>query len=103
MHVRLIDILYLLNRLRSSLPKFYGRHHDLVDTYGMSISNMTKKTPSVIDVLTSTSNTTGDCKKQELLTLLKHLRSHICDIATTKSKSIACSMSSFHHETVAKK
>ena len=31
---------YAVNRLRSSLQKFYGRHHELVDKYGATISNM---------------------------------------------------------------
>ena len=31
----------LLVKLKSSLPKFYGRHHDLVDHYGISVSQMT--------------------------------------------------------------
>jgi hypothetical protein len=29
------------DRLKSSLRKFYGRHHDLVDRYGISESQMT--------------------------------------------------------------
>jgi hypothetical protein len=28
-------------KLKSSLRKFYGRHHDLVDRYGISMSQMT--------------------------------------------------------------
>ena len=31
---------YAVRRLRSSLQKFYGRHHELVDKYGATISNM---------------------------------------------------------------
>jgi hypothetical protein len=27
--------------LRSSLHKFYGRHHELIDRYGMPVSRMT--------------------------------------------------------------
>jgi len=30
----------LLAMLKSSLPKFYGRHHDLVDRYGITMSQM---------------------------------------------------------------
>jgi hypothetical protein len=30
-----------LVKLKSSLRKFYGRHHDLVDHYGISVSQMT--------------------------------------------------------------
>ena len=29
-------------KLKSSLRKFYGRHHDMVDRYGISVSQMTK-------------------------------------------------------------
>jgi hypothetical protein len=32
---------YVSPRLRSSLHKFYGRHHNLVDRYAISISKMT--------------------------------------------------------------
>jgi hypothetical protein len=31
----------LLVKLKSSLRKFYGCHHDLVDRYGISVSQMT--------------------------------------------------------------
>ena len=31
---------FLLIKLKSSLRKFYGRHHDLVDRYGISVSQM---------------------------------------------------------------
>jgi hypothetical protein len=30
-----------LVKLKSSFRKFYGRHHDLVDRYGISVSQMT--------------------------------------------------------------
>jgi hypothetical protein len=32
---------FILVKLKSSLRKFYGRHHDLVDRYGISVSQMT--------------------------------------------------------------
>jgi hypothetical protein len=32
---------FLLVKLKSWLRKFYGRHHDLVDRYGISVSQMT--------------------------------------------------------------
>jgi hypothetical protein len=32
---------FLLAKLKSSFRKFYGRHHDLVDRYGISVSQMT--------------------------------------------------------------
>ena len=31
---------FLLVKLKSSLRKFYGRHHDLFDRYGISVSQM---------------------------------------------------------------
>ena len=34
-------ILFLLVKLKSSLRKCYGRHHDFVDRYGISVSQMT--------------------------------------------------------------
>jgi hypothetical protein len=38
---KLLDQGFLLVKLKSSLRKFYGRHHDLVDHYGISVSQMT--------------------------------------------------------------
>ena len=32
---------FLLVKLKSSFLKFYGRHHDLADRYGISVSQMT--------------------------------------------------------------
>jgi hypothetical protein len=32
---------FLLVKLKSSLRKFYSRHHNLVDRYGISVSQMT--------------------------------------------------------------
>jgi len=32
---------FLMVKLKSSHRKFYGRHHDLVDRYGISVSQMT--------------------------------------------------------------
>jgi hypothetical protein len=32
---------FLLVKLKSSLRKFYDRHHDLVDRYGISVSQIT--------------------------------------------------------------
>ena len=32
---------FLLVKLKSSLRQFYGRHHDLVDRYGISVSQIT--------------------------------------------------------------
>jgi hypothetical protein len=37
----LLNLGFLLVTLKSSLRKFYGRHHDLVDRYGISVSQMT--------------------------------------------------------------
>ena len=38
---KLLNQGFLLVKLKSSLRKFYGRHHDLVDSYGISVSQMT--------------------------------------------------------------
>ena len=38
---KLLNQGFLLVKLKSSLRKFYGRHHDLVDRYGISMSQMT--------------------------------------------------------------
>lgn len=37
---RLLEQGYVATRLKSSLQKFYGRHHELVDRYGVSICTM---------------------------------------------------------------
>jgi hypothetical protein len=38
---KLLNHEFLLVMLKSSLRKFYGRHHDLVDRYGISVLQMT--------------------------------------------------------------
>ena len=38
---KLLNQGFLLVKLKSSLRKFYGRHHDLVDRYGIYVSQMT--------------------------------------------------------------
>ena len=38
---KLLNQGFLLVKLKLSLPKLYGRHHDLVDRYGISVSQMT--------------------------------------------------------------
>jgi hypothetical protein len=38
---KLLNQEFLLVKLKSSLRKFYGRHHDLVDRYGIYVSQMT--------------------------------------------------------------
>jgi hypothetical protein len=38
---KLLNQGFLLVKLKSSLGKCYGRHHDLVDRYGISVSQMT--------------------------------------------------------------
>jgi hypothetical protein len=37
---KLLDQGFLLVKLKSSLRKFYGHHHDIVDRYGISVSQM---------------------------------------------------------------
>jgi hypothetical protein len=55
---------FLLVKWKSSLRKFYGRHHDLVDRFGISVSQMTT------DILHLS------LVEQELLTLPENLSSH---------------------------
>ena len=31
---------YVCNRLKSTIKKFYGRHHDILDKYGRSVTSM---------------------------------------------------------------
>ena len=38
---KLLNQRFLLVKLKSSLRTFYGHHHDLVDRYGISVSQMT--------------------------------------------------------------
>jgi hypothetical protein len=38
---KLLNQGFLLVKLKSSLRKWYGRHHDLVDRYGISVPQMT--------------------------------------------------------------
>ena len=38
---KLLNQGFLMVKLKSSLRKFYGRHHDLIDRYGISVSQMT--------------------------------------------------------------
>jgi hypothetical protein len=38
---KLLNQGFLLVKLKSSILKCYGRHHDLVDRYGISVSQMT--------------------------------------------------------------
>ena len=68
-------------KLKSSLPKFYGRHHNLIDSYEISVSQMNgyysffahfvfyiSLARPLPDFTVYMSNTT-DVKKQELLIL----------------------------------
>ena len=41
---KLLNQGFLLVKMKSSLRKFYGRHHNLVDSYGISVSQMTTDT-----------------------------------------------------------
>jgi hypothetical protein len=38
---KLLNQGFLMAKLKSSLRKFYSRHHNLVDRYGISVSQMT--------------------------------------------------------------
>jgi hypothetical protein len=73
--------------LKSSLRKFYGRHHELVDRYGISVTNDHEYVPLVVNTSRSFPHAwliTGFVTRliqqvplveQELLTLPEHLSS----------------------------
>jgi hypothetical protein len=84
---KLLNQGFLLVKLKSSLRKFYGRHHDLVDRYGISVTNDHRHVPLVINISWSfphwwiiTGFVTRSTQwlplvEQEWLTLLDHLSS----------------------------
>ena len=41
----LVNLGFLLVKLKSSLRKFYGPHHDLIDRYGISVLNTSPSFP----------------------------------------------------------
>jgi hypothetical protein len=45
---KLLNQGFLLVKLKSSLRKFYSRHHDLVDSYGISVTNDHGYVPLVV-------------------------------------------------------
>ena len=75
---------FLLVKLKSSLRKFYDRHHDLVDRYGISVTNDHGYVPLVVSISRSFPHSgliTGFVTRltrrvplveQELLTLPEH-------------------------------
>ena len=84
---KLLSQEFLLVKLKSSLRKFYGRHHDLVDCYGIYVTNDYGYVPLVANTSRSFPHLwfiTGFITRltrrvplveQELLTLPEHLRS----------------------------
>ena len=65
--------------LKSSLQKVYGRHHDLVDHYEISISQITMDLTFYVDfysLLYHCQDFYQTGKKQEVLTLRDHMNSH---------------------------
>jgi hypothetical protein len=48
--MKLLNQGFLLVKLKSSLRKFYGRHHDLVDRYGISVTNDHGYVPLVVNI-----------------------------------------------------
>ena len=87
---KLLNQVFLLVKLKSSLRKFCGRHHDLVNRYGISVSQMTTdNVPLVVSTSRSFPNSrliTGFVTRltwrvplveQELFTLPEHLSSHL--------------------------
>jgi hypothetical protein len=58
---KLLNQGFLLVKLKSSLRKFYGRHHDLVDRYGISVTNGHGYVPLVV-------NTSHSFPRSQLIT-----------------------------------
>ena len=73
---KLLNQGYVAPKLKSSLLKFYGRHHDLVDRYDKTITQMKEDLfpwcPFLLHNLTWTTWQVP-CRKQRLLTLPEHL------------------------------
>jgi hypothetical protein len=81
---KLMNQWFLLVKLKSSLRKFYDRHHDLVDRYGISVTNDHGYVPLVVSISRSFPHSgliTGFVTRltrrvplveQELLTLPEH-------------------------------
>jgi hypothetical protein len=84
---KLLNQGFHLLKLKSSLPKFYGRHHDLVDCYGISVTNNHGYVPLVVStsqsfphswlitVFVTRLTRLIPLVKQELPTLPEHLSS----------------------------
>jgi hypothetical protein len=84
---KLLNQGFPLVKLKSSLRKFYGRHHDLVDRYGICVTNDHRYVPLVVNTSRSFPHPrliTGFVTRltrwvplveQELLTLPEHLSS----------------------------
>ena len=90
--MKLLNQGFLLVKLKSSLRKIYGRHHDLVDRYGISVTNDHGYVPLVVSTSRSfphswliplvysnssyrVCNTMVQLVEQELFTLSDHLSS----------------------------
>jgi len=71
------ELLNLLVKLKSSLRKFYGRDHDLVDRYGIYVSQMTTDMFHLSQSLPGSFliGFPNPFKKQELLPILEHMSS----------------------------
>ena len=79
-----------MDKLKSSLRKFYGRNHDLVKSYGTFVSQMTRYVPLVVKTFRSFPHSwliTGfvtrvtwrvSLVEQELFTLAEHPSSPRC-------------------------
>jgi hypothetical protein len=79
---KLLNQGFLLVKLESSLRKFYGRHHNLIDRYGLSVTQLTTDMFHLSLTFPQTWRITGFVTRltrrvprveQELLTLLGHL------------------------------
>ena len=73
---KLLNQGFVAPKLQSSLLKFYGRHHDLVDRYDKTVSKMKEDLFTwcpflILDFTWATWRVS--CRKQRLLTLPEHL------------------------------
>jgi hypothetical protein len=79
---KLLNQWFLLVKLKSSLGTFYRRHHDMVDCYGISLSQMTT---DMLEILIGTPSS-GISYTTERYIRHMQVRLECCYIATYKWK-----------------
>ena len=74
---QLLNQLFIVAKMKSSLGKLYGHPHDLVNRYGIAVIQMTTNMLCVLFMiitgLVARVTRWVPCMEQELLTLAKHL------------------------------